>query len=734
MKLYLTLSTLRGIQQSPEPDWQWRALDNDPQFSLEGWESGRGAWVCLEVHLRCDQARTGSIILYPDRGAGCSEKDVITLHLVGGMARGLFYLGQDVQALRFDPQDQACNFSIDRLSMLWLSRLELLLRTGGSLLFRRRGELPRVFRKGFGLLRRHGVSHLKGALLAHYNRPSRRSQEAGYDSWRERNELPIAEGRGKELAENGVLISIVMPTYNTPAKFLVQAIQSVLRQTYPKWELCIADDRSTETHVKKILEEYSRKDSRIRYVVRSENGHISAATNSAIALSSADYIAFMDHDDLIHENALFEFASAISTSPDVDVWYSDEDKVDSEGNRCRPFFKPDWSAHLLYSQQYIGHMVCAKKSAVQDVGGCRKGYEGAQDYDLLLRLSDSGARFGHIPKILYHWREHENSTASSADSKPYAHHAGLKAARESMQTRYAALIDGCEEAIGVFTYRPVFSSTAIRPASLIIPTRDRVDLLKVCLDSLIEKTRRCSYEVIIIDNGSVEPRTADFLNSLVSKFSFVRVIRDDSDFNWSVLNNIGAKFAKNDVLVFLNNDVEVIDEDWLYWLSGYATLPDVGCVGGLLLYPDRTIQHAGVVVGMNGWADHVFKGGAPIHYSSPYVSPMLARNVLANTGACMAIDRNRFFEIGGFDEKFIVCGSDVEIGIRADALGYKNVYCPYSTMIHYESKTRDPSKVPARDFEMSAIKYEPYRTKSCDPYYSKNLCRESVIPRLGEWF
>lgn len=734
MKLHLTLSALHGIHQSDEPNWQWRAADDDPQFILNGWERGRGAWVRFEVRLRSDQTRMSPIVLYPNRGAGYSERDAVVLHPVDGHARSLFYLEPDVQALRFDPQSQACYFSLAHVSIATVSQLGLLLRTGASFLFRRRGDLPRAIRMGFDFLRQHGLLNLKSALLVHYNSPPKHGQKMDYANWQRRNELPIPSESVTKIVEKGPLISIVMPTYNTPAKFLTQAILSVMKQSYPKWELCIADDKSTEPHVVKILEEFSQRDSRVRYILRAENGHISAATNSAISLSSAEYIAFMDHDDLMHENALFEFANSIVSAPEIDVWYSDEDKVDVDGNRCRPFFKPDWSPHLLYSQQYIGHMVCAKRSVLEAVDGCRKGYEGAQDFDLLLRLADNGAHFGHIPKILYHWREHENSTASTADSKPYAHLAGQRAAFDSMKARYGNMIESCEEAAGLFTYRPVFSSEAIRSVSIIIPTRDRVDLLKVCLESLVAITRGCEYEIVIVDNGSVEQESFEYFEYISSCFSFVRVVRDESEFNWSALNNIGAKVSKNEILVFLNNDVEIVDEDWLYWLSGYAGLPDVGCVGGLLLYPDGTIQHAGVVVGMNGWAEHVFKGETPCHYSSPFVSPVLARNVLANTGACLAIDRHRFFELGGFDEEFVVCGSDVEIGIRANSRGYKNVYCPYSTMIHYESKTRDPSKVPAGDFEVSAVKYEPFRTQSCDPYYNKNLSRESAVPCLGVWF
>ncbi len=337
----------------------------------------------------------------------------------------------------------------------------------------------------------------------------------------------------------------------------------------------------------------------------------------------------------------------------------------------------------------------------------------------------------HIPKILYHWRMLDSSTAINPESKPYADTAGLRAVSDYLTTKYQ---DNLVEITGtageyLFTYRAHFAPDPSLKVSIIIPTRDKVTLLASCIKSIFEKSAWQNFEIIIIDNGSEEKETFDYFSHLNESFDNIKVIKADIPFNWSKLNNLGVVESTGDVLVFLNNDTIVISPEWLENLIGYARLPDVGLVGGLLLFEDGTIQHSGVVVGMNGWADHVYHAQACEHYGSPFVSPVLTRNVLAVTGACTAITRKKFESLGGYDEDFIICGSDVELCIRAHKRGLYNVICAEARLYHLESKTRTPH-VPENDFVQSKKHYAPYRVDKVDPFYNENLSMNSKVPRV----
>jgi GT2 family glycosyltransferase len=361
------------------------------------------------------------------------------------------------------------------------------------------------------------------------------------------------------------------------------------------------------------------------------------------------------------------------------------------------------------------------------VGGLRMGFEGSQDYDLVLRLAEATGRIHHIPDVLYHWRQHMDSTALNARSKPYAHDTGKRALTEHLQRRYAERFLRVEDGEHTFTYVPRFAVPAM-PASIIIPTRDKAGLLSRCVDSILEKSTWADFEILVLDNYSAEAETAAYFERIQAADPRVRVLPAHFEFNWSRLNNYGVREASGDVLVFLNNDTEVITPDWLDRLMETASLPDVATVGGLLLYDDGTIQHAGVVVGLGGWADHVFKGERVRHLPTPWVSSVVSRDVLAVTGACVAIERAKFEALGGFDETFVVCGSDVELGIRAYKSGLRNVYLPQVRLYHFESKSRGQS-VPSEDFVQSDLKYAPYRLGG-DPFFNPNLSRQHTSPTV----
>lgn len=533
---------------------------------------------------------------------------------------------------------------------------------------------------------------------------------------------------GLPLCRQGPLVSVVMPTCETPEGFLREVIASVRAQSYADWELCICDDASTLPHVRAVLEEEAAADARIRFVLSDQRSGIAATTNKAVALTTGAYVAFIDHDDLLHPDALGTLAAAFERSG-ADIYYTDHDCIDEQGRRSQPFFKPDWSPDLFLSQMYVGHLLAVRKPWINEVGGLRSQRDGSQDYDLVLRCVAQGASVSHVPRVLYHWRQHAGSTAANANAKPYAHHAGRAAIQDYLDTATPGA--WVEDGPYTFCYDVRYPlDEATHKASIIIPTRDGLTLLRTCIESLRANTAYRNYELIIVDNGSREPETLRWLEKMQSAGA-IRVIRADVPFNWSALNNLAARQVDGDVLVFLNNDVEIIDTGWLGRLVEHALREEVGVCGPLLLYGDGTIQHAGVVVGMGGWADHVYKGMQPIHQQSYTVSPVLRRNVLAVTGACMAIGRERFEQLGGFDESFLVCGSDVEICLRAYRRGLLNVYVPEARLIHHESKTRDPQQIDQNDFIRSAEAYAPWRTEG-DPYFHPALDPMSSTPRLRE--
>ncbi|MEY8689126.1 MAG: glycosyltransferase [Leptothrix sp. (in: b-proteobacteria)] len=515
------------------------------------------------------------------------------------------------------------------------------------------------------------------------------------------------------------LISVITPTYNGDPAMLAAMVQSVIEQIYPNWELCICDDASTSDASRKALAQLAEKDNRIKLKFRSENGHISVASNDAIAMCNGDFIALLDHDDELARHALLLIAEAIARDESIDVVYTDEDKIDLHGTRSLPLFKPNMSPALLWTQNYFGHLLCIRRTVFADQHFFTTGMEGSQDHDLALRLAGSNFNIYHLPEVLYHWRTHENSTASNPESKSYAHAAGKRAVGHFLSNRYGTQFSHIDDGNFTFTYSPRFKLDESNRISIIIPTKDKIDLLQSCIESIQNRSTWQNYEIIVINNNSTEKESYAYFENIQTQDSKVKVIDAPIAFNWSILNNSAVKHSSGSILIFLNNDTKVITPDWMERLAELTLLPDVGTVGAMLLFEDRTIQHAGVVVGMGGWADHVYRTQNPINFPSPFIASTTNRNVLANTGACVAISRKRFDDLGQFDEKFEICGSDVELGIRAHQRGYQNIYLATVQLVHFESKTRSPH-VPEGDFDQSRLKYAPYRLEG-DPFYNKNL-------------
>ncbi|WP_214473503.1 glycosyltransferase [Mesorhizobium sp. dw_380] len=519
------------------------------------------------------------------------------------------------------------------------------------------------------------------------------------------------------------LISIVMPVYNTSECFLREAIESVLAQHYEHWELCIADDASTDGSTVGILREYAERDSRIKLIFRPENGHISRASNSAISLCTGKWIAFLDHDDTLAPHALVCVAKALADYPDARLLYSDEDKINENGERCDPYFKSDWNLDLFRSHNLITHLGVYFAQTIRDIGGCRPGFEGAQDYDLALRFTEviKPEQIVHIPHVLYHWRSHAGSTAKTSDSKPYAMLAGERALNEHLKRVEP---NGVAKLVG-FGFSTRYSiATPLPLVSVIIPTRDAHQLVRTCVDSITKLTTYRNFEIILIDNGSTDPDALQYFSQL-SRDGVARVIRDDGPFNFSRLNNAAVEIAAGEVIALLNNDIEVIAPDWLTEMVEHALRPGIGAVGARLLYPNGTLQHGGIVMGLGGLAAHAHHGFD--RWSPGYIGrAALSQNFAAVTGACLVVTKANYALVDGLNETDLaVAYNDVDFCLRLREAGLRNIWVPGAELFHHESATRGYEETPEK-LERFA-REQAYMLKrwpeiiAHDPYYSLNL-------------
>lgn len=518
------------------------------------------------------------------------------------------------------------------------------------------------------------------------------------------------------------LISVLMPTYNPDPVWLRAAVESVRAQLYPHWELCIADDASTSVEVRAILRAYSEGDARIKVVFRPENGHISAASNSALALATGAWLALMDHDDLLAEHALFWVADCIAAHPEVRLIYSDEDKVDENGQRSDPYFKPDWNVDLFRSQNMFSHLGVLATDLVRELGGFRVGLEGSQDWDLVLRCIEriGPGHIRHVPRVLYHWRVHVASTARSMKAKPYAALAGERALNEHFERTG---VRASAEYVG-FGYRARYALPDVPPlVSLIIPTRNALELMRQCVNSIGAKTTYPNYEIIVVDNGSDDPAALDYFKTIAQKPN-IRVLRDEREFNYSALNNAAVEVARGDLVALVNNDIEVISPDWLSEMVSIALQPGVGAVGARLWYPNMTLQHGGVVLGL-GVASHAHKG-LPAGLNGYAGRAALIQSFSAVTAACLVIRKTIYQQVGGLDEVNLqVAFNDVDFCLRVRQAGFRNVWTPYAELLHHESATRGEDLAPhKRERFRREIAYMRQRWPDVlrhDPAYNPNL-------------
>lgn len=594
---------------------------------------------------------------------------------------------------------------------------------------------PYTIQKGLRYLKHYGPKEFWVRLHERFE-----PEEVPYGPWYDayaptREELEKQKKRKWKYAPK---ISVVVPAYETPEKFLCQMIDSLLEQTYENWELCIVDASPGNASMEYVLREYANRDSRIQWKKLEKNLGIAENTNAAFAMASGDFVGLLDHDDLLAPNALYEIAAALEKEPDIDVLYTDEDKVRGDSlEHFQPHLKPDFNLDLLRSNNYICHFFVAKRTLVKQVGGFLAAFDGAQDHDFIFRCVEQAEHIHHIPEILYHWRTHQSSTADNPDSKRYAFEAGRRAVEANLER--CGLKGQVSHTKDYGFYRVTYPVQGRPFVSIIIPNKDAKEDLEKCVNSILTKSTYENYEILIVENNSAGSEIFAYYKQL-SQNPKIRLLRWKHPFNYSAINNYAASKAKGEYFLFLNNDTEVITPGWIEELLGFCQRKDTGIVGAKLYYGNNTIQHAGTVIGIGGIAGHMFvdmdrERSGYMHKAS------IIQDLSAVTAACMMVKRKVFEQVHGFEEELAVAFNDVDFCLRVRELGYLVVYNPYVELYHYESKSRgtEDSKEKVRRFQ-SEIEFMRCRwevlLKKGDPYYNKNLSLSkwnySLKPKEGK--
>lgn len=590
------------------------------------------------------------------------------------------------------------------------------------------GKAEKYRKKGMNYLRAHGTKALMVKAMRKVSDMTKRPVD--YSEWLPKH-LPTANELEKQKKTTFPImpkISIVVPLYKTKPEYLKQLIDSVKAQTYSNWELCLSDGSGVDSPIGELLKQYEREDSRIRVISHQEPLRIAENTNAAIEAATGDFIAFADHDDTLTAHALFSCVEAINERPETEVLYSDEDKMSIKGNRFfLPHFKPDFNLDLLCTVNYICHLFVVKKELLDQVGMLRPEFDGAQDYDFIWRCVEATENIYHIPRILYHWRSHEDSTAENPESKMYAFDAGQRA----IEAHYERI--GVKAEVYKGEYLGLYRTRYIRDhdplISILIPNKDHTADLERCISSIEEKSTYRNYEYIIIENNSTEEETFAYYKELEARNPKVHVVYWDGPFNYSDINNFGAEYAKGEYLLLLNNDTEVINSDWLEEMLGYCMRPDVGIVGARLYYEDDTVQHAGVVLGFGGIAGHCFVQ-QPRGNTGYCHRIICAQNYSAVTAACMMVKKSAFDQVGGLSSDLAVAFNDIDFCLKIQDAGYLVVYNPYVELYHYESKSRGLEDTPEkrerfnREIQTLESHWPEIFTKP-DPYYNPNLTLKS---------
>ena len=713
---------------------RWLASSSDPAFTASVAGPGKLApgWYTARVRIAQRNGRVAGPRLYiPFLTGGYSEFRSVELVPHGDWYTGEFLATDPVGEFRFDPSFYPCEFDCGPIELTRMAGLKRWTRTAT----RMTGVLARLKPQmlaswtvmGLRVLFTRGPRALwDSAFWALTNQA--RATQAAYPDWVRQYatttaaELAAMAEECKRFVRQPT-ISFITPVYNTPEPFLRAMIESVLRQPYARWELCLADDASTAAHVRTVLEEYRARDPRIKVAYREKNGHISAASNTALTLATGEFVALLDHDDELAPDALYWELKELNDHPHAALTYSDEDKLDFEGQPATPYFKCDWNYDLFLSHNLITHLGVYRADIVRAIGGFREGFEGAQDYDLALRFIERirPEQIRHIPRALYHWRMLRGSTAIGAGEKDYAAGRARLAIQEHLdRIGVAATAETIPE---LAVQRVRYAIAEPHPlASILIPTRNGEKLVRQAVESIRAKTTYAPYEIVLVDNGSDDKSALAYFDSL-ARAGTIRLLRDPEPFNFSRINNYAAREAHGEYLVFLNNDVEVITPEWLTEMVSHAQRPGIGAVGAKLWYPDDTIQHAGLVLvaGLAGHAHLGRKRGDHGYFSRA----SLIQSLSAVTAACLCVRRRVFEEVAGFDESLAVAFNDVDLCLKIQAAGHRNLYTPYAELYHHESASRGyedtPEKMRRFQQEADILRARWMPVLMNDPYYNPNL-------------
>ena len=733
------LQALHQLERSPIQD-QWLSQGKDPHFSVILNEATpvMPGWHVFRFTINTENKRNVAKF-YFDYGNGFSEKNTITIPYQSNQnASRAILLEQSVHAIRFDPLEAEKSFTVEHLSIdfitevdavpLMINRLTLTQEKYKDI---KAEDLQTVMQAMAQIEKAPFTSYLESKYSATFNV---QQSSIDYAEWIETVEQAAMPTPATLIAsinqlKDKPLISIVMPVYNPPIEYLRAGIDSVIAQSYSHWELCIADDASPNSAVRKTLEEYQAKDNRIRIVFRTENGHISRASNSALEVATGDFVALMDHDDALPKDALYFVAMSIAEHPTALIFYSDEDKINENNERFNPHFKSDWNPDLFFSQNYVSHLGVYRRELLNKINGFRTGVEGSQDHDLLLRCLPHVQHHDiiHIPHVLYHWRAIAGSTAMASDEKDYTTQAGMKALQDYFQDNGPKGVE-VKKGLVANTYHVVYPIPEPAPlVSLLIPTRDRRHLVEVAVRSILDKSTYPHYEILILDNGSVEQETLEFFKAIQKQDKRVKVLRYDHPFNFSAINNYGVEHAKGSIIGLINNDIEVISPGWLTEMVSQASRAEIGCVGAKLYFPNDTIQHGGVIMSLGGVAGHSHKYFDRSH-PGYFHRLVLLQNLSGVTAAVLVVRREVYEQVNGLDVNLCVAFNDVDFCLKVREAGYRNLWTPHAELYHYESISRGTEDTTEKQTRfLSEVKFMQDKWGDAlvyDPYYNPNLSRD----------
>jgi len=707
----------------------WLSSSRDPFFLLGLKDNLKSGWYKITLNMQTGAQAFPKV--YFDLGRGFNEFDSVGLrHISQTEFSAVVKLGEVPHQIRLDPLDVVGKFKIKSCTAVRFTSAQFALfaaSRGARLIMQDPiGNFKRVKSVWMSLLSKESFRSINPVAQTEQNRTP-------YDEWMANFDYQSSRHKNAKLFEIETLavqpkISVLMPVYNTPARLLNEAIQSVVDQLYSNWELCICNDRSTAKHIKPLLDKWVKADARIKVIHRKKNGHISKASNSALTLVTSEWVALLDHDDVLREHALAEVAIAINENPDCQIVYSDEDKIDEVGNRTDPYFKCEFSPELFRSMNYLNHLTVHRTDNIIKTGAWKHKFVGSQDYDLILRVWERirDCQIIHIPKVLYHWRAIEGSTALDGGEKDYTVDAGVTALNEHLERTNANAI--AEVIPGLLHFRVRHCIPEDAPlVSLIIPTKDRIDLVKACIDSIYEKTIYPNFEIILINNNSELQESFDYFKEL-EESGRARVFTYNIPFNYSAINNYAVTKAKGKIIGLINNDIEVISKGWLSELVSWAQNDDIGCVGAKLYFENGQIQHGGVIVGLGGVAGHAHKY-FPRDAHGYYHRAKVVQNLSAVTAACLLVKKSIFEEVGGLNEKdLIIAFNDVDFCLKVQEAGYRNVWTPFAEMYHYESISRgaedNPEKMARFNREKDYMQKRWAEILNNDPYYSPNLTKD----------